>query len=93
MQLIGSRFHILAGFFEKDAIWIEAGRNLASARWLMEQLSRQNPGRYFLFSTKSKSIVDEIDASKRKAFREKSGATQRLIRPERKPKRRDVSAA
>ena len=43
-------FDIFAGDHDKDSIWIEAVAGLSKARERMEQIAKEKPGKYFLFS-------------------------------------------
>jgi hypothetical protein len=58
------RFDIFSGSPDNDAMWIEAVSGLSQARERMEQLARQIPGRYFLFSIHSRSLLARIDTTK-----------------------------
>jgi len=58
------RFDIFSGTTEKDAIWIEAVSGLANARKRMEELAAKSPGRYFVFSVSSHTVLAQTDTSK-----------------------------
>ena len=58
------RFDIFSGALDKDAMWIEAVPGLAKARERMEEIARQVPGRYFVFSTHSRTLLATIDTTK-----------------------------
>lgn len=58
------RFDIFSGSPDKDAMWVEAVAGLANARQRMEDLAFDVPGRYFLFSIHSRSLLAQIDTSK-----------------------------
>lgn len=57
-------FDVFSGSPGQDAIWIEVVSGFAAARNRMEELARDIPGRYFVFSTRSQSILAKIDTSK-----------------------------
>jgi hypothetical protein len=54
-------YDIFSGFTNKDAVWIEAVASLSKARRRMEEIARKSPGRYFLFSQETHSVVERID--------------------------------
>lgn len=57
----GSTFDIYSGAPEdEDAVWVEAVEGLSNARERMGELAKQNPGRYFLFSLGSQSVIAQI---------------------------------
>ena len=58
------RFDIFSGSPDNDAMWIEAVCGLAAARERMEELALQIPGRYFLFSIHSRTLLAKIDTTK-----------------------------
>jgi hypothetical protein len=58
------RFDIFAGSPNKRARWLEATLDLANARKRMEELARQEPGEYFVFSTFNHAILARIDTAK-----------------------------
>jgi hypothetical protein len=55
------RFDIFSGAPDKDALWVECVCGLSNAREQMERIAAQKPGRYFLFSLLSHSILAEIE--------------------------------
>ena len=57
------RFDIFCGTIDKDARWIEAVRGLANARKQMEVLAKENPGKYFVFSTLSHTVLAMTDTT------------------------------
>lgn len=57
-------YDIFSGFGYKDAEWIEAVPGLDAAIHRMRQLAEQNPGPYFLFCAKSRTILDSVDTSR-----------------------------
>ena len=58
------RFDIFSGSPDKDAMWVEAVSGLAKARERMEELAGEVPGRYFVFSTHSHTLLAKIDTTK-----------------------------
>jgi len=56
-------FDIFSGSIDKDARWIEAVRGLANARERMEELAKEKPGKYFVFSTFSQAVVTMTDTT------------------------------
>ena len=57
-------FDVFSGSPGGDAVWIEVVSGFAAARNRMEELARDIPGKYFLFSTRSQSILAKIDTTK-----------------------------
>lgn len=57
-------YDIFSGATKKDGIWIEAVTTLSKARRRMEEIARKSPGRYFLFSQETHSIIERIDTRK-----------------------------
>jgi hypothetical protein len=55
------KFDIFSGAPDKDAVWVECVRGLSNARERMEQIAAKKPGRYFLFSNLSHSILAKIE--------------------------------
>jgi hypothetical protein len=60
------KFDLFSGESDKDAVWMEAVSGLSNARERMEALAQQVPGKYFLFSSSSRSILAKIDTSQRR---------------------------
>ncbi len=54
-------FDIFSGAPDKNAVWVECVRGLSNARERMEQIAAKKPGRYFLFSLLSHSILARIE--------------------------------
>jgi hypothetical protein len=50
-------FDIFSGTPEGDGLWVEAVEGLSNARQRMGQIAAQEPGKYFLFSRSSRSIL------------------------------------
>ena len=59
-----TRFDIFSGAPDKDAVWIEAVPGLSNARERMEEIAREIPGRYFVFSIHSRALLATIDTSR-----------------------------
>ena len=47
----------------KDATWVEAVSGLAAARERMNAIAAKEPGRYFLFSSLSRSVLAMADTT------------------------------
>lgn len=62
-------FDIFAGVYGKDAKWIESVNGLGYAHIRMEELAAQAPGKYFIFSSYSRSVLAQIDTSGPPALR------------------------
>lgn len=58
-------FDIFAGETDKNAVWVEAVAGLSNARERMEQIAAEKPGRYFLFSCSSHTILLRIETSRK----------------------------
>lgn len=58
------RFDIFSGSVDKDAMWIEAVDGLNAARKRMEEIALEVPGRYFVFSAYSRTILAQVDTTK-----------------------------
>jgi len=54
-------FDIFSGAPEENGLWIEAVEGLSNARQRMGQIAAQTPGKYFLFSRSSHSILTRIN--------------------------------
>lgn len=54
-------FDIFSGESDKAPVWIEAVEGLSKARERLEQIAAKKPGKYFLFSLYSGSILLEIE--------------------------------
>lgn len=50
-------FDIFRGLPDKNAVWVEAVEGLSAARDRMEQIARDKPGNYFVFSRMDHSIL------------------------------------
>ncbi len=60
-------FDIFSGAPEEHGLWIEAVEGLSKARERMGQMAAQTPGKYFLFSGGSQSILSRIQSLKQTA--------------------------
>lgn len=56
-------YDIFSGVIE-DASWIEVVTGLSNARKRVEQIASKKPGRYFVFSQRSNSVMVQIDTRK-----------------------------
>ncbi len=54
-------FDIFSGELEKDARWLEAVQGLESAKDRMKKIASETPGKYFIFCTSHRSVVDTIE--------------------------------
>ena len=54
-------FDIFSGGSDKDGVWIDSVEGLSNARERIEQIAAKTPGKYFLFSAKSSSILLRIE--------------------------------
>jgi hypothetical protein len=54
-------FDIFVGAPEGNGLWVEAVEGLSNAHQRMRQIAAQKPGKYFLFSRSSKSILTRIN--------------------------------
>jgi hypothetical protein len=50
-------FDIFKELPDRDAVWIERGAGLGEARERMEQIAKEAPGPYFVFSPTSHSVL------------------------------------
>lgn len=67
-------FDIFAGDYGKDAKWVESVKGLGYAHIRMEELATQAPGKYFIFSCYSRSVLAQLDTSKPLIARRDAGA-------------------
>jgi hypothetical protein len=56
-------FDIFSGELEKDARWLEAVQGLDSAKDRMKQIASEKPGKYFIFSIASRSVLERTETS------------------------------
>jgi hypothetical protein len=61
-------FDIFSGTPNEDEEWIEAVAGLSNARERMGEIAARNPGKYFLFSVGSQSILAQVQTFKKRAF-------------------------
>jgi hypothetical protein len=52
---------IFSGELDKDAMWLEAAEGLSKARERMEQIAADKPGRYFIYSIRSRTVLAQIE--------------------------------
>ena len=57
----GPSFDIFSGTSGEDALWLENVEGLSNARERMTRLAAQTPGRYFIFSSETQSILARIE--------------------------------
>lgn len=60
-------FEIFLGYFDKEALWLEAVRGLRAASVRMRQRAEEFPGPYFVYCTKTQSVRASIDTSEHEA--------------------------
>jgi len=60
---IGPQFDIFAGKTDEAAVCVESVRGIANAQRRMVELASCKPGRYFLFSVKTKVVMARIDTT------------------------------
>jgi hypothetical protein len=60
-------FDIVSGTPDEDEEWVEAVAGLSNARERMGEIAERNPGRYFLFSIGSQSILAQVQTFKKRA--------------------------
>jgi len=61
-------FDIFSGTPDEDEEWIEAVAGLSNARERMSELAARKPGRYFIFSVGSESILAQVQTFKTPAW-------------------------
>jgi len=55
-------FHLFSGG-EKNALWVGAVTDAAMAQERIEEMARETPGRYFVFSSENEAVVAVVDSS------------------------------
>jgi hypothetical protein len=60
-------FDIFSGTPNEDEEWVEAVAGLSNARERMGEIAARNPGKYFLFSVGSQSILAQVHTFKKRA--------------------------
>jgi hypothetical protein len=68
-------FDIFAGDYDKNAVWIEAVAGLSNARERMEEIAKEKPGKYFLFSCIDRSVLARIETFEQRENTGKSKGT------------------
>lgn len=58
-----SFFHIFSGSGPGDAVWVEVVRGLGCARERLDEIARENPGKYLLFSFARCAILAKVDTA------------------------------
>ena len=58
-------FDIFRGNPDQNAVWLEPVMGLLNARQRMEQIAAEKPGRYFILSVQSHSVVAKVDTEKK----------------------------
>lgn len=56
-------FDIFSGELEEDARWLEAVQGLDSAKDRMKQIASEKPGKYFIFCTANRSVLERTETS------------------------------
>lgn len=62
MQANEPHFDIFKGVPDKNAVWVERVEGLAAARRRMEELAKERPGSYFVFSPVSHAVLAKQNA-------------------------------
>ena len=52
-----SQYDIFSGTVDRDAIWLEAVDGLGAAIAKMKEYDKQNPGQYFVFCSKTHTVM------------------------------------
>jgi hypothetical protein len=55
------KFDIFSGQIDSNALWLESVEGLSKARDRMRQIAAEKPGRYFVFSPASNSVLAETE--------------------------------
>ena len=58
-------FDIFSGAPEEAGLWVEGIEGLSNARQRMGQIAKEKPGKYFLLSGASQSIITRIETRSR----------------------------
>jgi hypothetical protein len=58
-------FEIFSGAPEETGLWVEGIEGLSNARQRVEQIAEEKPGKYFLLSGGSQSIITRIETRSR----------------------------
>jgi hypothetical protein len=72
MKRSPSKVEIFAGEIHKNAIWLETVNGLDEAKMRMEQIARQNPGKYFAYCSTTRSVVAKLETDPKPAHKPKS---------------------
>jgi hypothetical protein len=67
-------FDIFSGASDKDALWFEAVEGFSKARVRMEEIAAEKPGRYFLFSGASHSILARLETFPKPETKQKASS-------------------
>ena len=59
--MLEASFDIFSGTPDKDPLWIETVYGLSNARQRMGEIAERKPGRYFVFSLGSHSVLAQIE--------------------------------
>jgi hypothetical protein len=59
-------FDIFSGTHDENSLWVEAVAGLSNARERMEQIAREKPGKYFLFSSTDHAVLLRIETFERR---------------------------
>ena len=60
-------YDLFSGAPEEDVLWLEAVDGLNNAIDRMTQRSRENPGRYFVYSSNTQTVIASIDTNRRES--------------------------
>jgi hypothetical protein len=67
MTLAEPKYDIFSGQIDINAMWVESVEGLSNARDRMRQIAADKPGRYFIFSPASNSVLAEMETVSSKA--------------------------
>jgi hypothetical protein len=57
-------FDIFSGTFEENPSWVATVGGLSNTRERMEQIARENPGRYFIFCPIDRTVLAAVETFK-----------------------------
>jgi len=55
-----SQYDVFSGRIDRDAIWLETVGGLGAAIAKMKEYDKQSPGRYFVFCSKTHTVMASI---------------------------------
>jgi hypothetical protein len=60
------RLDIFAGTLDENPVWMEAVRGMVRARQRMNEMAAEAPGKYFIFSTFSHTVLAITDTTRQR---------------------------